>query len=52
MAKRCLGVNPQIELQLLVDAVRPLVVPLEPLDVAQVQKTQTKSPFAAIVGQA
>jgi hypothetical protein len=41
--------DPQIELQVLVYAVHPLVVPFEALDVAQIQVTQAKAPAAVVV---
>src|SRR5690606_3784078 len=46
-----LRLDPQVQLQLPVDAVDPLVVPAEALDVAQVQKAETKAPVAIRRGQ-
>ena len=43
--------DPQIELQLCVDAVHTLVIPLKAPDVAQIQVTQAKAPAAVVVGQ-
>lgn len=41
-----------IELQLPVNPVDPLVVPLQAPDVAQIQEAQTKAPIAVVVRQA
>src|SRR5690606_25200523 len=45
------GLDPQVQLQLPVDAVDPLVVPAKPLDVAQVQEAKAKPPVAIGRGQ-
>ena len=44
--------NTQVQLQLAIDAVDALVVPDQPLDVAQVQKARTKAPVGPPVCQA
>lgn len=41
----------QFQLQLPVNPVDPLVVPLEPFDIAQIQVTQPKAPGAVVVRQ-
>ena len=38
------GLDPEIQLQLAIDAVNPLVVPAKALDVAQIEKTQAETP--------
>jgi len=43
--------DPQIELQLFVDAVHALVIPFKVPDVAQIQVTQAKAPVAMVVRQ-
>src|SRR5690606_29212580 len=54
---RCLPYEPltrldtQIQFKLPIDPVHALVVPSEPFDVAQVQKAQTESPAAMVVGE-
>ena len=42
----------QMELQLAIHPVNPLVVPTKALDVAQKQEAQAKAPGAVVVGQA
>jgi len=44
--------DPQIQLQLAVNAIDPLVIPSVALHVAQIQQAQPESPVALIVGQA
>jgi hypothetical protein len=44
--------QPQVQLQLAVDAVHALLVPRKVLDVAQVQETQAKSPVLLVPSQA
>lgn len=46
-----LGFDLQIQFQLAVDAVHPLVVPAVALDVTQMQKAQAETPVALVVGQ-
>ena len=43
--------DPQIELQSLVNPIDPLVVRFKALDVTQVEVTKTKSPVAVVIGQ-
>ena len=42
----------QIELELAIDPINPLVIPAVALHVAQVQEAQAKAPVALVVGQA
>src|SRR5690606_21607775 len=46
-----LRLDPQVQLQLPVDAVDPLVVPAKALDVTQVQEAQAEAPVAIRRGQ-
>lgn len=43
--------NAQVQLELAVDPVDPLVVPFEALDVAQVQEAQPEAPVTLVVRQ-
>ncbi len=43
------GVDPQVELQSLVNPIDPLMVPFRALDVTQIEVTKVKSPVTVIV---
>ena len=44
--------DPQVQLQLAVNAIHPFVIPSVALHVTQIQKAQPESPVALVVGQA
>ena len=44
--------DPQVQFQVAIDAIHPLVIPSISLDVAQVQKAQPEPPVPLVVGQA
>ena len=46
------GLDAQVQFQLTVDAVHPLVIPAKVLHIAQVEIAQTKAPVAVVVCQA